>query len=381
MYKYDFDSEIVVFLSGADATQTKVHVHGVAEIYASGACKYAIRLQDTSIEGHDKASLADLHLDSPVAFSLAADDSLVPEICVEDGAKVNEFGLNVKRAVISLLQSAQLKSHETDVFGTCPTTFAQSKSPGGIVVTKTRNLNACGHREILSNGLVTGIFDDTAGVTSTPLLNGDYTAEQTIEKGIVQLAVVNEAYTFVPLNSGEAGIRARATTTLKLKGSAKGTLDISRATATRTIHFANPDTAPLKVIDDATLTATFWNTYAQFKGKSDKSKVDAKAADHFTELIRLLRFTSKDKFLTFFNAINKGTLKVPDGLTEDKELSRSLFLDALFRTATSQSVQAIAELQPEFNDKERSQAYWSLNLVSSVDAATLPAVEVSLYEN
>lgn len=367
----------MVYLSGADATQTKVHVHGIAEIYASGACKYALRLQDISIDGHDKSSLTDLQLESPVAFSLAADDSLVPEICVEDGAKVNEFGLNIKRAVISLLQSAHLKSHETDVFGTCPTTFSQSKSSAGIVVTKTRNLNACGHREILSNGLVTGIFDDSAGVTSTPLLNGDYTAEQTIEKGVIQHAVVNEAYTFVPLNSGEAGIRARATTTLKLKGTSKAALDASRATATRTLLFVNPETAPLKVIDDATLTSTFWNTFAQFKGTGDKSKVDAKAADHFTELIRLLRFTSKDKFLTFFNAINKGTLKVPDGLTEDKELSRSLYLDALFRTATSQSVQAIAELQVDLNEKERSQAYWSLNLVPSVDAATLPAIEVS----
>lgn len=367
-----------MFLSGADATQTKVHVHGLAEIYTSGGCKYAVRLLDVSIDGHDKASVADLQLDSAVAFSLAGDDTLVPEICVEDGAKVNEFGLNIKRAVISLFQSAQQKSHETDVFGTCPTTFSQSKTSAGIVVTKTRNLNACGHREILSNGLVTGIFDDNAGVTSTPLLNGDYTAEQTIDKGIIQHAVVNEAYTFVPLNSGEAGIRARATTNLKLKGTSKAALDTSKAIATRTLLFVNPETAPLKVIDDATLTSTFWNTYAQFKGKSDGSKVDSKAADHFTELIRLLRFTSKDKFLTFFNAINKGTLKVPDGLTEDKELSRSLYLDALFRTATSQSVQAIADLQVDFNEKERSQAYWSLNLVPSVDAATLPAVEVSL---
>lgn len=93
-----------------------------------GGCTYVLRLDNTVIAGPDgkrntqSTQLNDLQLGRPVRFTLL-NDRLEPHLCAESADST--FGLNVKRAIVSLLQSTEASS-ETDVFGTCPQTGGAS---------------------------------------------------------------------------------------------------------------------------------------------------------------------------------------------------------------------------------------------------------------
>lgn len=118
-----------MLLAGADAQDTKLTVSGRADVFAEpGGCTFVLRLENTVISGPDgkrntqAAQLGDLQLSRPVRFTLL-NDRLEPQLCAEPADSV--FGLNVKRAIVSLLQSTEAAS-ETDVFGTCPQTSSAS---------------------------------------------------------------------------------------------------------------------------------------------------------------------------------------------------------------------------------------------------------------
>jgi hypothetical protein len=93
----------------------------------------------------------------PVKFTLS-NDELSTEICAD--ADDTDFSLNVKRGIISLFQAVDTRNTETDIFGTCPTTFSSFASGDATIVTKLRDLNSCGYRESLSHGLFIGIFNE-----------------------------------------------------------------------------------------------------------------------------------------------------------------------------------------------------------------------------
>lgn len=365
VYKYDLNSAISVYLTGDDAYETKLQFQGRVELYAEDQCRYALRLQNVQITGPDNkkgAQVADLSLTKEVRFTLS-NDELSSQICVENDD--SEFGLNVKRAVISLLQSSDSKSVETDVFGTCPTTFSSSKSDDTVYVSKVRNLNACGYRESLVTGLIAGVFDENSGIKSTPLLSGDYTSEQTIKNGILEKVNSTEEYIFVPYSTGVASVRAKVLTKLTLKSQNAGKIDQFKSGGlARTILFENPSAQTIKKQFEA-LKSTFLATIEQFH-----NNIGSKAANQFTEIIHHMRYYTKTDLLTFFKNIDTGTIH------PKKELARSVYLDALFRTGTTDSVQAIADLIKEFNDKEKRLAYLSFNLVSSIDKAALPVLHV-----
>ena len=369
MYKYELNSVISVHLSGNDAQETKLTVKSDAHVFAEDNCNFALQLQNLEIFGPDNkrnAPTEELHANRVVRFTLGGNDELGPEICTE--ADDTPFGLNIKRAIISLLQSADSKSYETDVFGTCPTSFSSTKSGDSTYVTKTRNLNACGFRETLSNGLITGVINENSDVKSTPLLNGDYTAEQQIKSGILERVQVSEEYSFVPFSSGDAGAKAKVTTKLQLKsqGSGKASGDAAKVATSRTLLFENSEVDTVRKLPENTLKNALSKAIEQHT-----PHIGSKAAGQYRELIRLLRYAKKDDLLVFFKNVNAGTVN------PDADLSRRIYLDALFRTGTSASVQAITDLLKELKDNEKRLAYLSFNLVKSVDKSTLPAINVS----
>lgn len=71
--------------------------------------------------------------------------------------------------------------------------------------------------------------------------------------------------------------------------------------------------------------------------------------------------------------MNKGTLSDLQKSPNMKTVSRNIFLDALFRTGTGESVSALADLaRKELSEKEKQLMYLSFNLVQSV---TLEAIK------
>lgn len=367
-YVYTFDSSIAVRLSGKDLQEVTLKVQGQAVVSGLPDCQYGLELRDVTVFGPDnkKNKLQDnLQLQKLVRFTLS-DDMLEPEICVDKDDK--PFSLNVKRAIISLLQSRQTESVETDVFGTCPTTFSVTPGAnGGEVVIKTRDLNACSHREVLVNGLISGVFNENSGIKSTPLLNGDYTNEQHINaNGIIESTQVTEEYVLVPFTNGDAGAKAHVSTKLQLKETKAGApKSADSVSVPRPLHFEvidKPIVGDLRTASNALKNVV--DTY--------QNNVGPKAASQFTELIRILRYVKTQDLLTILSNINA---------SKNKDLSSKVYLDALFRVGTAESVTAIATLlkNNKITDETAKQlAYLSFNAATSVNKEALDAVQVMI---
>lgn len=366
-YAYSFESSVAVRLTGKDAQEVTLKVQGQALVSGLSECQYGLELRDVTVFGPDnkRNKLQDnLQLTKLVRFTLS-DDTLEPEICVDKDDK--PFSLNVKRAIISLLQSRQSESVETDVFGTCPTSFSVTTGPDGDqIVTKIRDLNVCSHREVLVNGLVAGVFNENSGIKSTPLLNGDYTNEQHINKnGIIESSQVTEQYSLVPFTNGEAGAKAHVITKLQLKETKAGApKSVESATVPRSLLFEVAD-KPI-VGDLRTASNALKNVVDTYQ-----NNVGPKAAGQFIELIRVLRYVKQQDLLTILANINA---------SKNKDLSVKIYLDALFRVGTADSVAAIATLLKNnkiSGDAAKQLAYLSFNAATSVNKDALDAVQVS----
>lgn len=367
-YTYDVDSAVVVSLAGSDSKPTTLNINAQAVLNGlKGDCQYSLRLQNVKVTGPDlvKKDYGDnqelvSQLDKPIQFTLS-NDELHPEICTD--SKETALSLNLKRAIVSLLQSAEAKSHETDIFGTCPTTISVVKNSDGTqVVTKARNLNACGHREVLTNSFIAGVVNEQSDVKSTPLLNGDYNIEQRInDKGVIESVKLTEEYSFTPFSTSTSGARARVLTKLALKNQEAGAEPkLDGIKKPNTILFENPEIIPLENL--ATIKEGVKNTVATYE-----NNVGPKSASQFTELIRLLRHANKNVLSYAYNAV------------KPNNLARKIFLDALFRAGTADSVEAVANLfKPELKE-EAHLACLSFNLASSVTKETLSLVAVCLF--
>lgn len=135
VYTYNVDSQVTVFLSGSKQ-QTQLKVTGIAQLFYSGNCQYTLFLQKIQITSPDDKKIAvTKDLQKPVKFVLS-NDELLPELCADSSD--TEFSVNIKRAIISLIQSVESKSYETDVFGVCPTSTVMNTLGDSTLVTKTR---------------------------------------------------------------------------------------------------------------------------------------------------------------------------------------------------------------------------------------------------
>lgn len=372
VYTYELNSDINIQLTGNDLQETTLKIHGQALIYVESKCRYALRLNKINIFGpdHKKNQLAN-DLNKIIYFQLI-NDELTTELCADQSD--TEFSLNIKRSIISTLQSADTKQSETDIFGICPTTFSRQTNGENIIITKLRNLNNCEHRESLSTGIINGIIDENSHIKSTPLLNSNYNVEQRYKNGILINVQLNEDYQYLPYTNGDAGAKAKVTTKLHLKSQQPGDIPkqySSIKTQSRTIffeqhaHTQQQSTTNLSVIKNSLKTAV----------QNYRLNVGAKAANQFTDFIRLIRLTKKDDLLALYQQVKAGTVS-----GDNREFARKIFFDALFRAGTGDTVQVIANLlKNEMNTKEQRLAYLSLNLVKSLDETTLASINVSFF--
>lgn len=365
MYSYNFESTVSISLTGNDPQDIQLQVQGTAQVHSVSGCQYALEVQDVNLIGPDKAKAKfnnKLQLAKTVQFTLSG-DKLDPEICASPDD--TDVSLNIKRALISFLQLSEGPTEEVDVFGKCHTNYVVAKKDDGFVVTKTRDLNTCSHRETFVNGFITGVFNENSNVKATPLLSGDYTNEVHVNKqGLVESAQVVEDYTLVPFSNGEAGVRARVVTAFKLKdqkpNGAKATpVSVPRSLIYETVQ--KPATVNYKTARKSLFGIC--ETYAQ-----RKNSVGAQVAGQFTETIRLLRQLKKDDILLLFKEASQ---------QKDNTVCRKVFLDAIFRVATADSINAIASLLENKQIHEKRLAYLSFNLATSVNQETIRSLTVS----
>ncbi|KAG8239237.1 hypothetical protein J437_LFUL012561, partial [Ladona fulva] len=175
-YVYNFEATTETSIPGATATSEdentqgdkkpggeRLHITGQAELSAGPECHHTMRLLHVQVTGADGKKFQDFQSceKHPVGFSWS-NGVLGDELCVEPDD--NPSNLNVKRAILSLVQISRIQSsgsahaHETDIFGTCPTDYTFYEDGSILKITKRRNLNRCAHREGLQNTFLTSSY-------------------------------------------------------------------------------------------------------------------------------------------------------------------------------------------------------------------------------
>lgn len=372
VYTYDLDSFVQVQLTAeeVDAQQTTLKVEGKVELYAGDNCQYTLKvLSLTTFAPDGKKSNFGGDLTKPLQFTMS-NDELLPELCTE--ADDSDFSLNVKRGIVSLLQSAEGKTYETDVFGVCQTSFSNFVTGGATVVNKVRDLGGCGYRESLSNSLVSSIFNSKAGVKSTPLLTSNYNSQQTFKNGVLESVKLAEEYKYVPFAKLTSGAVAKVTTKFTYTGTKAGVAPALKAGTPRSVIFENPQS------DSQSNLETIKQELKTVVDSYNNNNVGKLTASQFTELVHLMRFSKKDDLLSLYQQVKAGNAH------KNKSLARKVYFDALFRVGTGAAVEALANLykNKEVSDPtEQKLLFVSLNLVTSMTKPALKAAKLLLDGN
>ncbi|GAB0091209.1 Apolipophorins [Sergentomyia squamirostris] len=356
VYSYNVESTVHVLLSGGNGQETKVKYEAEAKVFAVDKCNLAVTVPKITLYGADdkKFTPAELatDLNKPLKFAIGSG-----EVCSHEVD--SKFSVNIKRAVASVFVNSGKNGDVTDidVFGTCPTVVSVSQSGGLTIINRARNLNSCSFRESLGQALSGSVFNEASGIKSAPSLNGDYSSEVRLKNGLVDYAYVSEEYLFIPFSTASAGAMSKVATKLSLIGTTKGSAkDIDQAVVQRSIAFESPREAS--------------STSNQRLRELVKELVDSiadgvspVASSKFVDLIRMLRYTSKNDIKTTYQTI------VSKSLHDKSDLARRIYLDALFRTATGDSVEAIIDLihGRTLSVNEQRLAMLSMNLVTGLD--------------
>ncbi|XP_017126038.2 apolipophorins [Drosophila elegans] len=365
-YEYSFDSILTIGLSSgvlSESDDTSLKLSGSAKVFSKGNCGYTLQLSSVKVS-NTKESVEKKILNSiqkPVHFTLV-NGLLEPQIC-SDSSDL-DYSLNIKRALISLLQSGIKTEHEVDVFGQCPTHTSTSKVGNANIITKVRNLNSCAHREQINSGLVSGQVNEKAGITSSLLLTANYLKESKVVNSLIESVQLTEVYKFIGTSKGNSEISAKVVTTIKLKNPS-GTKANSPPTGStvRSVIFQRPETYTSKNLNALKVVLSDLVD-------STGDYVKKESAKKFVEFIRLLRQSDSETL------IELAAFPHPN-----KVLARKVYLDGLFRTNTAESARVILKQLGKFDEKEKLLAILSLNLVKVVDKETLNQAAAQLLPN
>lgn len=276
----------------------------------------------------------------------------------------------MKRAIASIFQANLEQSHETDVFGLCPTDVSSRKEGSVLHIQKYRNLNKCSYRENIKQGFLTTTFNLNSEIKSSPLLNGDYDANLNVKNGILDKATIVEHYLFVPFSVGKNGAKAQVTSKLQLAGTSKDNPQAS-VSQPRSIIFENPHPVDLEQSNVNNILAAIKET-----AKTIDVTVNENTAKEFVNLIRILRVSKKDDILAVYNQVKAGA-----GFN-DKVGAKRIFLDALYRVGNGNSIEvAIALLKnKELSPVEEKFVYLALSFVNHATKESLNSVQTLLSQ-
>ncbi|XP_024936320.1 apolipophorins isoform X2 [Cephus cinctus] len=360
-YTYQLEGTSVTSVSDAQGEAT-LSLSGIAELSIHPDCVQQLKLKNIQINGSPVASH---DLDQYGLQFNYHNGHIDTEVCADPND--SQASLNVKRAVVSLFQSAVFKNdgatthHEFDVFGGCPTDFNFHKEGGSLVVRKYRNLGQCAYRENIKQDLVSSTFNPNSDIKSSPILDSEQKVEQHFKHGILNKAVSTETYNFKPFSKGESGAKTVVVTTLTLKGQKSGVAS-SSTSAPKSIIFE----APHPVIKSSVETIVSALRAAK---EEMPDEVRPPAARKFSELVKVLRTSNKNDILTVYH-------RVKAGAGFDKHHDKKILLDALYRTGTGEAAEVTVELirSHEITGVQTLLYYISLSFVRHVNLPSVVAI-------
>ncbi|XP_035725460.1 apolipophorins-like [Vespa mandarinia] len=356
IYRLEGKSVTSVTDSQGDAT---LNLKAIVELTAKPDCVLQLQLKDVHLNDA-VVSLPDIQKYA-LQFSYHH-GHIDTDVCAEPND--SQTSLNIKRAVVSLFQSAvQLESgstvhSETDIFGNCLTEFNFQKEGDSLLVEKIKDLSKCSYRENFRQGLITSVFDTSSGIKSTPLLASEQKIEQRFKQGILNKATSTETYKYKPFSNGEAGAKTVVETTLIFKGE-KGDNPLAPVSVPKSLIFDVPHPVVKSSVDEISNALK-----AVSKEKTDI--VHEKAAGKFAEFVKILRVSNKKDILSVYH-------KVSAGAGYNKVSDKKILLDALFRAGSGEAAEVAVELikNHELTNLQNYVFYASLPLIQHVN---LPAV-------
>lgn len=257
------------------------------------------------------------------------------------------------------------------MFGLCPTDTTSRKEGNVLVIHKNRNLNKCAYRESIKQDFLATAFNLNSEIKSSPLLSGDYSSQQRVKNGILDQVIVTENYLYVPFSVGKNGAKATVQSKLQFigegKDAGKNKVNEPRSIIFENPHLVNTPKSNVDVILKAVkyVSDTIDKVVGQFTAKS------------FVNLVKIVRESQKDDLLGVFNQIKAGV-----GF-RDKEVSKKVFLDALFRAGTGEAIEVAIELlkNNQLTDLEKRLVYLGLAFVNHPTKTSLSAAAALLDES
>ncbi|KAJ8705174.1 hypothetical protein PYW07_011001 [Mythimna separata] len=343
-YNYGVEGVVTVYLTGASNQETSVKLLGQVSVSSVGNCVHELAVQNLVISGPDgKKHASPPGIEKPIRFTLQ-DGRTGPEICAVEGD--TRRSLNIKRAIISLLQTEQKPSTQVDIFGTCPTEVSSSQEGSAVLVHRSRDLSRCGHREQGKNDLVTGVFNPSADIKDTQILQSSMNVETKVNNGVPEKVAATEEYLYRPFSVGENGARAKVHTKLTLTGKARAANNPTHCTETRTIIFENPHGVTMNQNNMQSALNAVKDT-----AKAVATEASSKSAGSFAQLVRILRTCTKADLMTVYSHV-KGN-----------NVEKRVFLDGLIRAGTGYSIEASIQLlkSKELGPLEQRLVFFSLS--------------------
>ncbi|XP_058796215.1 apolipophorins [Phymastichus coffea] len=364
-YTYALEGTSVTSVSEGQGEAT-LKLKADVELSVKPDCIRQIRLKNVQVNG---ANVAQQDLEKHALQFNYHHGHIDTELCAEPAD--SQASINIKRAVISLFQSSVAQEegstsrHEIDVLGGCVTDFNFAKEGDHQLVTKYRDLNHCSNRENIKQGLFSGITNQNAGLQSLPIINAHQKVEQRFKNGVLDKAVSTETYKLRPFSNGEAGAKTVVETVLTFKGQ-KGDSPTAPVSVPKSLIFEAPHVVVKSSVESI-------EKALQAIHKDDHEAVKSDEAKKFSELIRVLRTSSKKDILTVYHRIKAGA-----GF--DKERDKKALLDALYRTGTGEAAEVVVELikNKEITSLQSLMYYASLAFIQHVNLPSVTAISTLL---
>ncbi|XP_066596058.1 apolipophorins [Prorops nasuta] len=360
-YTYDFEGKTVTYVSDAQGEAT-LKLGATVELSVNPDCIRQVKLKNVQING---AAVPDVEVEKYALQFNYHHGHVDTEVCAEPGD--TQTSLNIKRAIISLFQSAILNEsgtsthHETDVFGVCPTDFSFTKEGEILTVRKQKNLAHCSHRENIQPGLLSATYDTSSNIQSSPLLASQQYIEQTFKSGVLEKATSKESYRFRPFSNDEAGAKTNVESTLTFKGVKDGASK-SGVSLPKSLIFDAPHPVTKSSVDAI-------NNALKAVSAEEVDGVKPKAAEKFAQLIKVLRVSNKNDILSVYH-------KVQAGADFDKVRDKNILLSALYRCGSGEAAEVAADLikNKEITGIQALLYYASLIFVHHVNLPSISAV-------
>lgn len=172
-----------------------------------------------------------------------------------------------------------------------------------MVVQKSRSLNRCLYREHIQQDFLSTALNINSEIKSSPLLNGDYSANLRIKNGVLDQATVTEDYLYIPFSVGKNGAKAQIVSKLQYSGASN---DAAQAPVTkpRSIIFENPHPVVAPTSNPQTILGALKEV-----AKTVDVVVGENTAKEFTNLIKLVKVSNKNDLLTVYNQVKSGVGK------------------------------------------------------------------------